>query len=59
PNDEQLPGAIARSVSAMLTDSPERTVARRVADEIAALPAPVDVLPDLLALADQIPAGRA
>ena len=58
-NDEQLPGAIARSVSAMLTDSPERTAARRLADEIAALPAPVDVLPDLLALADQVPAGRA
>ena len=46
-NDEQAPGAIGAAVGALLGDGPERAMAARFAGEIAALPAPADVV-DLL-----------
>jgi UDP:flavonoid glycosyltransferase YjiC (YdhE family) len=49
--DAQQPGAIAEAVRALLGESAERQVAQRLREEIAALPAPVDVLPELVALA--------
>ncbi len=51
PNDAQQPGAIGEAVQALLGDSPERQIAARVRDEIAAMPAPADVVPALVALA--------
>ena len=48
-NDDQHPGAIAEAVSALLADGPERTAARALATEIAAMPAPADVVGPLLA----------
>ena len=51
PNDAQEPGAIRNAVQALLDDSaPERTVAARVRDEIAALPHPAQVVPALVDL---------
>ena len=45
-------GAVRRAVLALLDDgAPERAVARRVHDEMAAMPAPADVVPALEALA--------
>lgn len=49
--DAQQPEAIAEAVMALLGESAERQVAQRLREEIAALPAPVDVLPQLVALA--------
>ena len=50
-NDRQDGDAIARSVRALLDDGPERAAAARVRAEIAAMPAPAEVVPDLVALA--------
>jgi UDP:flavonoid glycosyltransferase YjiC (YdhE family) len=49
-NDAQTPGAITAAVDALLRDGPERVVAKRFADEIAALPAPADVAAGLARL---------
>jgi MGT family glycosyltransferase len=43
-NDQQVPGAISAAVGALLADGPERPAAKRFADEIAAMPAPADVV---------------
>ena len=50
PNEAQTPGAIAEQVVAMLGDSAEAATARRVQAEIAAMPAPDQVVADLVAL---------
>jgi UDP:flavonoid glycosyltransferase YjiC (YdhE family) len=50
-SDVQQPGAIVEAVQALLGDSPERQVAVRVRDEIAAMPSPADVVPALVELA--------
>ncbi|WP_420122304.1 glycosyltransferase [Nakamurella sp.] len=50
-NDRQDGDAVARSVQALLDDGPERAAATRVRAEIAGMPAPADVVPDLVALA--------
>ena len=45
-------GAVRDAVLALLVDAaPERAVARRLRDEMAAMPAPADVVPVLEALA--------
>lgn len=46
-NDERTPGAIGAAVEAMLGESPERAVARRIAGEMAALPGPAQVAAEL------------
>jgi UDP:flavonoid glycosyltransferase YjiC (YdhE family) len=46
-NDAQVPGAIAEAVGALLADGPERVTAKRVATEIAGMPAPRDVVEEL------------
>ncbi|MEV4316850.1 glycosyltransferase [Actinocrispum sp. NPDC049592] len=46
-NDEQVPGAIQAAVEQLLTDGPERLTAKRIAGEIAAMPAPAEVVPVL------------
>lgn len=51
PEDEQTPGAIGAAVSDLLRPCPERDVATMIAGEIAALPAPAEVLPRLVDLA--------
>ena len=43
PNVAQIPGAIGAAVAALLSDGPERVVAKRIADEMAALPGPADL----------------
>lgn len=43
PNDAQVPGAIGAAVEALLRDGPERLAAKRIAAEMAAMPAPADV----------------
>jgi UDP:flavonoid glycosyltransferase YjiC (YdhE family) len=48
-NDAQGAGAIAAAVSALLDDGPERAAARRLAAEIAAMPAPAEVVEQILA----------
>jgi UDP:flavonoid glycosyltransferase YjiC (YdhE family) len=50
-NEAQRPGAIGEAVQALLGDCPERRVAARLRDEIAAMPAPDEVVPALLELA--------
>ena len=50
-NEDSPPGAIGEAVQALLGESPERAVARRIAGEIAAQPAPADVVPQLAELA--------
>jgi UDP:flavonoid glycosyltransferase YjiC (YdhE family) len=50
-NEVQQPGAIGEAVQALLGDCPERQVAARLRDEIAAMPAPDEVVPALLELA--------
>ena len=50
-NDAQQPGAIGEAVQALLDDAPERQVAARLRDEIAAMPSPADVVPSLIKLA--------
>jgi len=52
-NDEQSPGSIRDGVSALLTDDRERAVTIRLCDEIAALPAPADVVAELVELVDR------
>jgi UDP:flavonoid glycosyltransferase YjiC (YdhE family) len=46
-NEQQVPGAISAAVGDLLTDGPERLSAKRLAAEIAAMPAPADVVPIL------------
>ncbi len=43
PNDAQVPGAIEAAVGALLTEGPERLVAKRIAEEIAAMPSPDEI----------------
>jgi UDP:flavonoid glycosyltransferase YjiC (YdhE family) len=43
-NDEQTPGAIGAAVGHLLTDCQERVTAQAIAGEIAALPAPAEVV---------------
>ena len=50
-NEEQEPGAIRGAVAAMLSEGPERAVAQQIQAEIAALPAPAEVVPALVARA--------
>jgi hypothetical protein len=50
-NGEQLPGAIADAVGALLADGPERAAAQRIRSDIQALPAPSDVVPMLVRFA--------
>ena len=50
-NADQHPGAIAEAVSALLADGPERAAARSLAAEIAAMPAPAEVLEQVLSYA--------
>jgi UDP:flavonoid glycosyltransferase YjiC (YdhE family) len=50
-NDAQGPGAISEAVQALLGDSAERQAASRVRDEIAAMPSPSEVVPQLVELA--------
>lgn len=50
-NDRQVGGAIADAVTALLADGPERERAAQVRDEMAAMPAPERVVPELVALA--------
>jgi len=50
-NEAQQLGAIGEAVQALLGDCPERQVAARLRDEIAAMPAPDEVVPALLELA--------
>ena len=52
-NDEQSPGSIRDGVSALLTDDRQRAVTIRLCDEIAALPAPADVVAELVELVDR------
>jgi UDP:flavonoid glycosyltransferase YjiC (YdhE family) len=42
-NDDQVPGAIEHAVGALLADGRERLTTKRIATEIAALPAPAEV----------------
>ena len=51
-NEAQAPGAIAELVAAMLGDSPEAATARRIAAEIATMPAPDEVVADFVGLVD-------
>jgi len=46
PNETQTPESLAEAVEALLADGPERLAAKRIAAEIAAMPAPT---PELLA----------
>jgi Erythromycin biosynthesis protein CIII-like, C-terminal domain/Erythromycin biosynthesis protein CIII-like, N-terminal domain len=48
PNDEQQSAAIGEAASTMLTSGSERGVAARLREEIAAQPAPAEVVPELL-----------
>ncbi len=48
-NEDQQPGAIRGAVAALLSEGPERAVARQLQAEIAALPSPADVVPELAA----------
>jgi hypothetical protein len=49
--DEPEPGAIGAAVNALLrVDAPERAVVADLRAEIAALPAPADVVPELTRL---------
>jgi UDP:flavonoid glycosyltransferase YjiC (YdhE family) len=50
-NDAQRPGAISEAAQALLGDAPERQVASKLRDEIAAMPSPAEVVPALVELA--------
>ncbi len=50
PNDAQQPGAIGEAVQALLGDAPERRTAAKLRDEIATMPSPADVVPELVKL---------
>ena len=54
-NEDQQPGAVAEAVAALLADGPERAAARRLAAEVAAMPAPSEVVDQVLALAADRP----
>ena len=47
-NDDYAPGSIAALVEPLLGDCPERATAVRIAAEIAAMPAPAEVVPELV-----------
>jgi UDP:flavonoid glycosyltransferase YjiC (YdhE family) len=51
PNDARHTGAIGEAVHELLGDAPERQVATRLRDEIAAMPSPAEVVPALVKLA--------
>jgi UDP:flavonoid glycosyltransferase YjiC (YdhE family) len=51
-NEEQEPGAIRRAVSDLLSGGAEKRVAQQIQAEIAELPAPAEVVPELGALAN-------
>ena len=51
-NEEQLAGEIQAAVAALLADGPERATARRLSQEIAALPAPAVLVDALVQFAD-------
>ena len=42
-NDAQVPGAIEAAVGALLAEGPERLAAKRIAEEIAAMPSPDEI----------------
>jgi UDP:flavonoid glycosyltransferase YjiC (YdhE family) len=50
-NEAQQPGAVGEAVQALLGDCPERQAAARLREEIAAMPAPDEVVPALVELA--------
>jgi len=50
-NDAQQPGTITEAVQALLGDSPEREVAARLRDEMAAMPSPAEAVSQLVELA--------
>ncbi|HEY5783897.1 MAG TPA: glycosyltransferase [Microlunatus sp.] len=50
-NEDHAPGSIASLVGPLLGECPERETAVRIAVEIAAMPAPADVVPELVARA--------
>ncbi|HET9304009.1 MAG TPA: glycosyltransferase [Propionibacteriaceae bacterium] len=50
PNDAQQPGAIGEAVQALLGDAPERRTAAKLREEIATMPSPADVVPELVKL---------
>ena len=50
-NEDQQAGAIRGAVAALLSEGPERAVAQQIQTEIAALPAPADVIAELVTLA--------
>ena len=52
-NDDYTPGSIAALVEPLLGDCPERATAVRVAAEIARMPAPAEVVPQLVERADR------
>ena len=51
-NEEQLASEIPAAVAALLADGPERATARRLSQEIAALPAPAVLVDALVQFAD-------
>ena len=53
PNDAQQPGVIGNAVHELLGDAPERHVAIRLRDEIAAMPSPAEVVPAMVNLAGE------
>jgi UDP:flavonoid glycosyltransferase YjiC (YdhE family) len=44
PNDRQEPGAIRAAVETLLADGPQRAASRQLQAEIAAMPAPADLV---------------
>jgi len=50
-NVAQQPGTIAEAVQALVGDSPEREVAARLRDKIAAMPSPAEAVSQLVELA--------
>lgn len=58
-NEEQEPGAIRRAVSDLLSDgAAEKVVAQQIQAEIADLPAPAELVPELAALAGPPATGQ-
>ena len=54
-NDDYTPGSITALVEPLLGDCPERATAVRIAAEIATMPAPAEVVPELVAWAARQP----
>lgn len=52
-NEEHQPGAIRRAVFALLSNGAEQHMAQQIQAEIAELPAPAEVVPELVSLADR------